>query len=177
MMRITCPHCHAVLLPDALVEDGHHISCPRCRGVVGSPGGLAIEPQHKRAQESIRRLRALAYVAIGCVFLSILAVLAGKFFGSDLKASSAQLRAWEIHKACGQYFLDHGQYPPSLEDLLARDDEGKGPYLKNDTVKDPWGKTYQYDPGGAHQTLAGAGLTFPDVYCIAPDGRVFGNWR
>src|SRR4029077_19804253 len=137
MVRITCPHCNSVFAAGAN-QDGD-ISCPKCQGRLSSSTDLALGPRPHRAKENVRRLRIFAYGAGGCVFLSVLMVLGWRYFGNDVKATTAKIKAREIAKACERYFVDHGQYPISLEGLLASDQDGKGPYLESDTIRDPWG--------------------------------------
>ena len=54
---------------------------------------------------------------------------------------------------------------------------GKGPYLQSNTLRDPWGHAFQYDANGLQRAATGDGSTLPDIYCTAPDGRIFGNWN
>ena len=96
------------------------------------------------------------------------------------KGSAAWAQARVISHAVKRYVVEHdGIYPRNLDQLLQKDDDGNGPYLEGvDSLKDPWGQTYKYDPGGAinveHGTL---GSTPPDVYTIHPKGgRLIGNW-
>jgi hypothetical protein len=119
----------------------------------------------------------MAYGAVACVFIVIIYVFLGRYFRNDVNVAAATLNAREIQKACEIYFVEHGQYPPSLEDLLTTDQDGKGPYLTSDKIRDPWGNVFRYDPSGALQRSSGPGVAMPDIYCIAPDGRSLGNWK
>jgi general secretion pathway protein G len=175
MTRTTCPRCHTVLPADD-IQDGS-ILCPKCQGLAPSPRALVVEPQRLAANRLVRRLRTLAIGAVVCAFVSVLIVFAWRLWDSDLKLSTAKMKAREIAKACDEYCVDHGKYPDSLESLLIQDSDGKGPYLKSDTLRDPWGHAFQYDASGEHQAAAGVESNMPDIYFVAPDGRTFGNWQ
>jgi hypothetical protein len=123
-----------------------------------------------------RRLQIVLYGLAACA-VAIILVVYGRGLTSlfDDKVSSAKIKARDIRQACQEYAVDHGQFPTSLEDLLTIDSDGKGPYLKSDAIKDPWGKIYQYDPNGV--STSGAGVPNPNVFCVAPDGRIIGNGK
>lgn len=96
---------------------------------------------------------------------------------NESKVSSAKIQAKTISSAVDTYFIDHGVYPPSLEVLLQKDEQGKGPYLKSrDALLDPWDRPYQYDVNGTRNHQAGAVVPIPDVFTVTPDGRQVGNW-
>lgn len=118
------------------------------------------------------------------VVVAIIVVLAGVggayLIGqlNESKVSAAQIKAREISQAIEIYYVDHSAYPPSLEVLLQKDADGKGPYLKTvDALKDPWDREYQYDPNGQNNARVGATVPIPDVFCVTPDGRTVGNWK
>jgi general secretion pathway protein G len=132
-----------------------------------------------------RQLRRAAFTLMEMlVVVAIIVVLAGVggayLIGqlNESKVSTAQVKAREVSNAIDMYFVDHSQYPPSLEALLQKDADGKGPYLKNtDALKDPWDRVFQYDPNGANNQRVGAVVVIPDVFCVTPDGRTVGNWK
>jgi type II secretory pathway pseudopilin PulG len=68
------------------------------------------------------------------------------------------------------YYLDHGEYPPSL-DVLMQETDGKGPYLESlEALIDPWKQAYQYDPTGPNN-----GGMKPDIWAASAAGLI-GNW-
>jgi general secretion pathway protein G len=107
------------------------------------------------------------------------AYLIGQLNESKISAAKAQARV--IGQQIEVYTVDHnGNLPPSLDVLLQKDQDGKGPYLKTvDALKDPYGNVYQYDPSGPRNAAAGAVVVIPDVFCTIPDGsgRVVGNFK
>lgn len=101
----------------------------------------------------------------------------------DLKAITAQVQAYQS---------DHlGKIPPTLETLLEKDTDGKGPYvvgikgiMANNPLdghlylRDPWGHPYQYDPSGDKNfKLGGAKALVPDIFTVTPDHQLLGNWQ
>jgi hypothetical protein len=94
----------------------------------------------------------------------------------NLRIASAKTMAVEIQKACEKYLEEHGSYPASLEGMLVRDQNGKGPNLQSELIKDPWGRIFLYDPEGPRQICIGACVIHPDIYCILSDGREIGNF-
>jgi general secretion pathway protein G len=82
-----------------------------------------------------------------------------------------------IKSALGQYEIDCGAYPKSLQDLLVQPGgvaKWHGPYLDKLPV-DPWGYAYVYYFPGRHNTDY-------DLLSIGPDGKEgtaddIGNWQ
>ena len=103
----------------------------------------------------------------------IIGVLAGailpRFAGQTERAKNARARSdvAAIGLSLDLYELDMGQYPKSLEDLVAKDapsgltegqrDQWHGPYLKRGLPKDPWGRDYEYKPEGSDYKLSSRG--------------------
>jgi general secretion pathway protein G len=131
--------------------------------------------RHRNALRSARLGFTLMEILVVVAIIVILAGLGGYYFIGALQGSqkdAAILRAKEVSKAIGVYYVDHQQWPASLDALLVRDQNGKGPYLKSrDYLLDPWGNLFQYDPSGQMNN----GLE-PDVFCISPDQQKIGNW-
>lgn len=76
-----------------------------------------------------------------------------------------------LTQATQAFFIRHNRYPESLEELALRDQFGiqfiEGP----DQLFDPWGQEYKYDPAGPKNN----GVK-PDIWTVAPDGAIIGNW-
>jgi general secretion pathway protein G len=106
-----------------------------------------------------------------------LASLGLYYFMGSLKESQEGLAKTHVRttltQACQSYYLKHNMWPPSLEALTHRSELGFGPYLEDlDSLKDPWGKLYQYDQAGTQND----GLK-PDIWTVNPDNqKVIGNW-
>jgi len=132
-----------------------------------------------------RRRRAgftLMEILIVVAIIVILASLGGVAVMNQYKGSqvsTAILKARSIGSAVKQFYIDNNRYPNDLNELLVKNDVGKGPYLTNQTdILDPWGQTYQYDAGGNQSRANGVLDGSPDVFTTAGDGsgRVIGNW-
>lgn len=71
---------------------------------------------------------------------------------SETKVAKAQIDAFE--KALEQYRLDVGRFPATeaglaaLNQAPAGEARWRGPYLKKDVPRDPWGQPYQYRQPG-----------------------------
>ena len=165
MIAVACPQCRRpVQVPDA--KAGSFAPCPGC-------GNLVTLPVEKNADKPVRTLWTLVYVIIGCAFTTLAVAVGAGYFGSDLSAASAHLKIREISQACQRYCIEHnGQYPPNLDSLVTKDAEGRGPYLKNETIIDPWGHAYEYQ--FTENDVAG-GQIGPQIYCIKPNGERIGN--
>src|SRR5262245_45983338 len=102
------------------------------------------------------------------VVVAIIVALAGigifYFAGQADEGNKTRVKAdiKSIEQAATVYKTQHGgMWPPDLQTLLTRDDQGNGPYLRNDeSILDPWGKQYQYDASCNNN-----GGRAPDVWC------------
>lgn len=117
---------------------------------------LRIQPARAARRQSGFTLIELLLVLV------ILGILAGivvpKFSGRTEQArlTAAQTQLATFSTALEAFELDTGHYPKGksgLQDLLVqpRDAQNwKGPYLKNEIPKDPWGNDYIYEFPGKH---------------------------
>jgi general secretion pathway protein G len=121
------------------------------------------------------------------VVVAIIVVLAGVggayLIGrlNDAKVDATKIRAREISQAIETFFVDNGQYPTQLTDLLViNPTTGKGPYLKNqEYITAPLtGQLYTYDPTGSIGMSHGNTVPTPDVYVMNPaTGQPIGNFK
>ncbi len=133
---------------------------------------MVIRPPHPtRAarRTAFTLLEVLIVVAIIVVLAGVSSIYVFRYL-EDAKEGRAKADVKTIEKAATSYELKIGQLPNSLQDLLQPPDGGK-PYLESEATTDPWGKPYQYSPGGEHN-----GGQKPDVWTTTPDGRQIGNW-
>ncbi len=94
----------------------------------------------------------LVVVIIGVLAAMVVPRLAGRT--EQAKTARAKSDIASVGLALDLYEMDAGQYPDSLEELVAKDapshlsDEAKsqwnGPYLKRGLPNDPWGRPYVY---------------------------------
>ena len=119
------------------------------------------------------------------VILSVLAaIVVPKFAGRTEQAriTAAQSQIATFGTALDAFEIDTGSYPKGksgLTDLFQQPREAqnwRGPYLKNEIPKDPWGNEYVFECPGKHNP------TSYDVMSMGPDQRVGGddditNWN
>lgn len=115
----------------------------------------------------------LVVVIIGVLAAMVVPRLAGRT--EQAKIARAKSDIASVGLALDLYEMDAGQYPDSLEELVAKDppsylsDEAKsqwkGPYLKKGLPNDPWGRPYAY----SRQNLQ-PGQDFA-LSSLGPDGQ------
>ena len=139
---------------------------------------IRIENRQNLRRAAFTLMEMLVVVAI----IVALAGMGGYYVIGQLnesKVSTAKIKASSIDRAIKTYYIDVGDYPQQLTDLLQKTQTGTGPYLtKQDDLLDPWGRPYQYDPSGQKNSQFNqvVGVVTPDVYTTTPDGRTVGNW-
>jgi general secretion pathway protein G len=93
------------------------------------------------------------------VVLVILGLIAGLVVPNIIgrtevaKSRAAKAAVQQLSSAVDGYYLDIGNPPDSLEDLVKEPggvDNWRGPYAKTSLITDPWGNTYQYIYPGEH---------------------------
>lgn len=108
------------------------------------------------------------------VILGILAaIVVPKFAGrtEQARTTAAQSQISTFGTALDAFEVDVGFYPKGrngLNDLVSqpRDAQNwRGPYMKNEIPKDPWGNDYLYECPGKHNP------TSYDLSSAGPDGR------
>ena len=75
----------------------------------------------------------------------------GKLSGAKFKTAKAQIGL--LQQSVDAFALDVGRLPDSLQELVeqpADADFWSGPYVKRQTLKDPWGNEWQYRKPGEH---------------------------
>ncbi len=81
----------------------------------------------------------------------VLPGIIGKAESAKVKAASSQIS--RISMSVESYYLDTGNTPSSLDDLV-NEPSGvtgwNGPYIKNSLLKDPWGEAYKFKVPGDH---------------------------
>lgn len=113
------------------------------------------------------------------------ALVAPKFFGkveeSRMKAAQAQIELFGA--ALDQFRLDVGRYPTTMEGLSAlREDvsgtgQWRGPYIKKELPKDPWGKEFVYTSPGEHDEYDIVSLGSDNARGGDGDARDIVSWK
>jgi general secretion pathway protein G len=120
----------------------------------------------------------LVVVIIGILAALVIPKIAGNSERARITAAKADINGG-IKSALGQYEVDNGRYPSSLQDLIiqpANARNWKGPYFESPHLPvDPWGNPYIYYFPGKHNP---AGY---DLLSVGPDAKEgtdddIGNW-
>ncbi len=110
----------------------------------------------------------LVLVILALIGGLVLPGIIGKAEGAKVKAAASQID--RIAMAVESYYLDTGTIPESLDQLVDEpgDADGwNGPYIKRSTLKDPWGREYEYRSPGEHGDF--------DVLSLGADGQPGGE--
>ena len=89
------------------------------------------------------------------LIISMLAVFVAPKMLKELgraKKSIARPQMANIENAIGRFYIDCGQYPVSLDELIEMptefEEKWRGPYLKRSELLDPWENPYIYEEEG-----------------------------
>jgi general secretion pathway protein G len=135
---------------------------------------LLRQKSKSRRRVAFTLMEMLVVVAI----IVALAGIGGFFLFGALRSSQQDVAFLQargtLSNACGAYAARHnGEFPESLDQLLAKDAAG-GPYLESeDALVDPWRQKYQYDKSGQMNN----GMK-PDIWTVDPKepNKKIGNW-
>src|SRR5580698_3253199 len=120
----------------------------------------------------------LVVVIIGILAALVIPKIAGNSDRARRTAAIADINGG-IKSALGQYEVDNGNYPKSLQDLVVAPGNAKnwhGPYFDSAKLPvDPWGNPYIYYYPGKHNPSG------YDLLSAGPDGKEgtdddLGNW-
>jgi general secretion pathway protein G len=110
----------------------------------------------------------LVLVILALIGGLVLPGIIGKAEGAKVKAAASQVD--RISMAVESYYLDTGDIPDSLDQLVDEpgDADGwNGPYIKRSTLKDPWGRDYEFSYPGEHGEF--------DIISYGADGQPGGE--
>ena len=100
----------------------------------------------------------------------VLPGLIGRAEGAKVKAAASQVS--RLSMAVENYYLDTGQTPEALQQLVENPGNAggwNGPYVKPSSLKDPWGRPYEYKFPGEHGEF--------DIYSLGADGQPGGEGK
>ncbi len=106
----------------------------------------------------------LVLVILALIAGLVLPGIIGKAESAKAKAASSQIS--RISMSVEHFYLDTGNTPSSLEDLVNEPANARGwngPYIKRSLLKDPWGRDYQYRAPGDHGDF--------DIQSFGADGQ------
>jgi general secretion pathway protein G len=138
--------------------------------------------QRPRKAKTLQRAFTLVEIMLVVAIIGILAALVvPKIAGNAQRARVTAVQSdinGAIKTGLGEFEVDMGFYPQSLQDLMQRPRNGKnwhGPYLETLPI-DPWGNAYLYTYPGKHNP---GGY---DLWSPGPDGKSgtsddIGNWQ
>jgi general secretion pathway protein G len=109
----------------------------------------------------------LVLVILALIGGLVLPGIIGKAEGAKVKAASSQVS--RLSMAVESYYLDTGTTPESLAQLVADGGDAgwNGPYVKESSLKDPWGREYEFRMPGEHGEF--------DIYSFGADGQPGGE--
>ncbi len=108
--------------------------------------------KHKTGQRGFTLVELLLVLVILALIAGlVLPGIIGKAESAKAKAASSQIS--RIEMSVETFYLDTGNAPSSLEELV-NEPSGvtgwNGPYIKNSLLKDPWGQDYNFKVPGEH---------------------------
>ncbi|HTJ00289.1 MAG TPA: type II secretion system major pseudopilin GspG [Dongiaceae bacterium] len=132
-----------------------------------------IIPNNRVHRNQRRGAFTLVEILLVVVIIGILAALViPKIAGTSERARQTAAQAdinGGIKTALGQYEVDCGFYPKSLQDLIQQPSNANnwhGPYFDPPKLPvDPWGNNYVYAYPGRHNASS------YDLYSVGPDGK------
>jgi general secretion pathway protein G len=135
--------------------------------------------QHQKSRRAFTLVEILLVVTIiGILAALVIPRIAGTGERARVTAAQADINGG-IKSALGQYEVDNGFYPKTLQDLIQQPGNARnwhGPYFDPPQLPvDPWGNPYVYYYPGKHNQ------TSYDLLSVGPDGKEgtdddIGNW-
>lgn len=134
---------------------------------------------------SERAFTLIELIVVVLIIGLLAALVAPKFFGkveeSRVKAAQAQIELFGA--ALDQFRLDVGRYPTTAEGLsvlraqAAGVENWRGPYIKKEIPKDPWGREFAYTSPGEHDEYDIVSLGADNMAGGEGEARDIVSWR
>ena len=136
----------------------------------GNATGSRTISNHMRSRGFTLVELLLVLVILALIGGLVLPGIIGKAEGAKVKAAASQVS--RLSMAVESYYLDTGATPDSLDQLV--EESGgvggwNGPYVKPSSLKDPWGRDYEYRYPGDHGDF--------DIYSLGADGQPGGEGK
>jgi general secretion pathway protein G len=112
----------------------------------------------------------LVLVILALIGGLVLPGIIGKAESAKAKAASSQVS--RLSMAVESFYLDTGNTPDSLDALVNEPGDANGwngPYVKTSSLKDPWGREYEYSYPGEHTDF--------DIVSLGADGQPGGEGK
>ena len=112
---------------------------------------MDFKKQNKRQNGFTLVELLLVLVILALIAGLVLPGIIGKAESAKAKAAASQIS--RISMSVESFYLDTGNTPSSLEELVNQPSGANGwngPYIKNSLLKDPWGQPYKYRVPGEH---------------------------
>ena len=112
----------------------------------------------------------LVLVILALIGGLVLPGIIGKAEGAKAKAAASQVS--RLSMAVESYYLDTGTTPENLDQLVEEPGSvggWNGPYVKASSLKDPWGRDYEYRYPGDHGDF--------DIISLGADGQPGGEGK
>lgn len=128
-------------------------------------------PSRRRRRGGFTLMEVLLVVAILLILAGLATVAITRTY-KGARVNAAKLDINTISQTIDAYYLDNGQFPPSLDALVTLPDglpnpqKWNGPYLQKGLPTDPWGQAYIYQVDGEQFVISSAG---PDLAANTDD--------
>lgn len=129
------------------------------------------------AQSAVRNARRAFTLLEVLVVVAIIVMLAG--IGGyliiqryqDGQVSAARIKAIDIAKKVEAFYVNNGDYPTGIADLIKPQPKGGQPLCDDQAVTDPWGKPFQVQLGNDAM-----GNQRVEVFTVSPRGQRISNF-